>query len=62
MEQREVPDAELVVALAQGDLAALRPLYDLHSHAQLGDDSVVIGQFLTPANQAHSARFSKDTS
>ena len=31
MEPREVPDAELVAALAQGDLAALRVLYDRHA-------------------------------
>ena len=31
MEPREVPDAELVTALAQGDLAALRQLYDRHA-------------------------------
>ena len=31
MEAREVPDAELVTALAQGDLAALRQLYDRHA-------------------------------
>ena len=31
MEPREVPDAELVAALAQGDLAALRLLYDRHA-------------------------------
>ena len=31
MEAREVPDAELVAALAQGDLAALRQLYDRHA-------------------------------
>ena len=31
MEPLEVPDAELVAALAQGDLAALRQLYDRHA-------------------------------
>ncbi|MET1059717.1 MAG: RNA polymerase sigma factor [Nocardioides sp.] len=31
MEAREVPDAELVSALAQGDLAALRQLYERHA-------------------------------
>jgi len=31
MEPREVPDAELVAALAQGDLSALRQLYDRHA-------------------------------
>jgi RNA polymerase sigma-70 factor (ECF subfamily) len=31
MEAREVPDAELVSALASGDLAALRQLYDRHA-------------------------------
>ena len=31
MEARQVPDAELVTALAQGDLAALRQLYDRHA-------------------------------
>jgi RNA polymerase sigma-70 factor (ECF subfamily) len=31
MEPREVPDAELVAALAQGDLATLRVLYDRHA-------------------------------
>jgi RNA polymerase sigma-70 factor (ECF subfamily) len=31
MEPREVPDAELVAALADGDLAALRKLYDRHA-------------------------------
>ena len=31
MEPVEVPDAELVAALAQGDLAALRQLYDRHA-------------------------------
>jgi RNA polymerase sigma-70 factor (ECF subfamily) len=31
MEAREVPDAELLTALAQGDLAALRQLYERHA-------------------------------
>jgi hypothetical protein len=61
MEPREVADAELAAALAHGDLAALSPLNDHHHHAQLGDDTVVIGP-LAALSTKRTPRISKDIS